>query len=96
MRGKAAERLAGVLAQCPELAHLDLRQSFAGKLGQCAALAHLKLSYNRIEVKITAADKRREKEITRETAESATEEAAVDAGVRRREQERKQGGTTHR
>jgi hypothetical protein len=56
MKGQDAERLAGVLAQCPALAHLDLSgnsdfgaggaASLAGVLAQCTALAHLKLSGN--------------------------------------------------
>jgi Ran GTPase-activating protein (RanGAP) involved in mRNA processing and transport len=46
-----------VLAQCRELAHLDLginrigdagAESLAGVLAQCTALAHLNLSYNKI------------------------------------------------
>jgi hypothetical protein len=57
MEGQNAERLAGVLAQCPALAHLDLSSNsigsagaerLAGVLGQCASLAHLNLSDNRI------------------------------------------------
>ena len=56
--GQDAERLAGVLAQCPALAHLDLStndiraagaESLARVLGQCAALAHLNLCGNGIE-----------------------------------------------
>ena len=58
MKGQDAERFAGVLAQCPALAHLDLQldwrrrgnwigaggaESLAGGLGQCAALTHLNL-----------------------------------------------------
>jgi Ran GTPase-activating protein (RanGAP) involved in mRNA processing and transport len=46
-----SEKLAGVLAQCPALAHLDLSGAYgaiyhgiAGVLGQCTALAHLNLS----------------------------------------------------
>jgi Ran GTPase-activating protein (RanGAP) involved in mRNA processing and transport len=59
MRGESAERLAGVLAQCPALAHLCLKtnqigpagaESLAGVLGQCPALAHLNLSYNGIRI----------------------------------------------
>ena len=51
-------KLAGVLSQCPALAHLDLSgnrfggagsESFAGVLGQCPALAHLDLYNNDIE-----------------------------------------------
>ena len=59
MKGKDAESLAGVLAQCPALAHLDLShnsnvgaagaESFAGVLGQCTALTHLNLSLNDIK-----------------------------------------------
>ena len=55
MKGQDAERLAGVLAQCPALAHLDLRgdsdfgaagaESLARVLGQYASLAHLDLSW---------------------------------------------------
>jgi Ran GTPase-activating protein (RanGAP) involved in mRNA processing and transport len=50
-----AKRLAGLLAQCAALAHLNLRsngieaagaESFAGVLGQCPALALLNLGYN--------------------------------------------------
>jgi hypothetical protein len=57
MKGTDAERLAGVLAQCPALAHLDLRgnkigtagaERLAGVLTQCTALAHLDLSGNGI------------------------------------------------
>jgi Ran GTPase-activating protein (RanGAP) involved in mRNA processing and transport len=49
------ERLAGVLGQCRELEHLDLRgnqigpggaESFAGVLAQCTALAHVDLGLN--------------------------------------------------
>jgi hypothetical protein len=53
MKGKDTERLAGVLAQCPALAYLDLSatsfveaagaERLTGVLGQCAALAHLDL-----------------------------------------------------
>ena len=53
MKEQDAERLAGVLAQCPALAHLDLsvNRSFgaagaerlAGVLGQCRELVHLNL-----------------------------------------------------
>ncbi len=52
-----AERLAGVLAQCASLAHLDLSynafgadgaERLAGVLAQCAALSHLHLSFNDI------------------------------------------------
>ena len=58
MRGHDAERLAGVLAQCPALAHLDLNcnwnfgaagaKGLARGLGQCAALTHLNLGYNQL------------------------------------------------
>jgi Ran GTPase-activating protein (RanGAP) involved in mRNA processing and transport len=58
MKGQDTERLAGVLAQCPALAHLDLSGNYgfgaagaerlAGVLAQCAALAHLNLCGNRI------------------------------------------------
>jgi len=59
MKEQDAEWLAGVLAQCPELAHLDFSgnsnfgaaggaQGLAGVLGQCAALAHLDLRLNNI------------------------------------------------
>jgi hypothetical protein len=58
MKGRDAERLAGVLAQCPALAHLDLSENYyfgaggakrlAGVLGQCRALAHLDLGGNEI------------------------------------------------
>jgi hypothetical protein len=54
--GPDAERLAGVLAQCPALAHLDLSgnsdfgaaesERLAGVLGQCRELVHLNLSGN--------------------------------------------------
>jgi Ran GTPase-activating protein (RanGAP) involved in mRNA processing and transport len=55
MKGQDAERLAGVMAQCPALAHLDLygndigdagAESLAGVLAQCPALAHLNLGDN--------------------------------------------------
>jgi Ran GTPase-activating protein (RanGAP) involved in mRNA processing and transport len=56
MKGRDADRLAGVLAHCPALAHLDLRRNsdfgaagaerLAGVLGQCRELAHLNLSGN--------------------------------------------------
>ncbi len=59
MKGQNAERLAGVLAQGPALAHLDLSGNFnfgaagaenlAGVLGQCRELVHLNLSCNGIE-----------------------------------------------
>ncbi len=57
MKEQDAERLAGVLAQCSALAHLNLgcngigaagAASLGGVLGQCAALAHLNLSGNQI------------------------------------------------
>jgi len=53
------EQLAGLLAQCPALAHLDLRSNsipqegaceLAAVLGQCSALAHLNLGDNSIGV----------------------------------------------
>jgi hypothetical protein len=57
-KGQDAERLAGVLAQCPALAHLDLRgnsdfeaagaERLAEVQGQCQELAHLNLSGNLI------------------------------------------------
>ena len=60
MKGQDAERLAGVLAQCPGLAHLDLSgnrfvgaagaERLAGVLGQCLELVHLNLSGNGMEV----------------------------------------------
>jgi Ran GTPase-activating protein (RanGAP) involved in mRNA processing and transport len=53
MKEQDAESLAGVLAQCPGLAHLDLSGNYhfgaagaerlAGGLGQCPALVHLNL-----------------------------------------------------
>jgi hypothetical protein len=56
MKGQDAERLAGVLAQCPALAHIDLSgnsdfgaagaERLAGVLGQCRELVHLNLSWN--------------------------------------------------
>ncbi len=58
MKGQDAERFAGVLAQCPALAHLDLRGNFhcgaggaerlGGVLGQSRELVHLNLSGNQI------------------------------------------------
>jgi hypothetical protein len=58
MKGQDAEKLAGVLAQCPALAHLDLSDNFyfgaagaerlAGVLGQCRELVHLNLAGNAI------------------------------------------------
>jgi hypothetical protein len=54
MKGQDTERLAGVLAQCPALAHLDLggisdfgaagEDRLAGVLGQCRELVYLNLS----------------------------------------------------
>ena len=53
MKGKNVERLAGVIAQCPALAHLGLSNTgidndgavrLAGVLPQCPLLAHLDLS----------------------------------------------------
>ncbi len=51
-----AERLAGVLAQCTALTHLNLRGNtmgeggaLAGLLAQCAALAHLDFWSNDIK-----------------------------------------------
>jgi hypothetical protein len=56
MKGQDAESLAGVLAQCPALAHLDLSENhsfgaagaerLAGVLGQCRELVYLDL-YNK-------------------------------------------------
>jgi hypothetical protein len=58
MKGQDVERFAGVLAQCPALAHLDLSgnsdfgaagaERLAGVLGQCRELVHLNLSGNDI------------------------------------------------
>jgi hypothetical protein len=58
MKGQDQERLAGVLAQCPALAHLDLSGNsgfgaggadrLAGVLGQCWELVHLNLWGNKI------------------------------------------------
>jgi hypothetical protein len=57
MQGQDAERLEGVLAQCPALVHLDLSyngigdeglERLAGALAQCPALAHLNLCNNKI------------------------------------------------
>ena len=58
MKGQDAERLAGVLEQCPALAHLDLSlnsdfraagaERLAGVLGQCRELVHLNLCNNNI------------------------------------------------
>jgi Ran GTPase-activating protein (RanGAP) involved in mRNA processing and transport len=58
MKGQDAERLAGVLARCPALAHLDLSYNYyfgaagaerlAGVLGQCRELVHLDLCGNQI------------------------------------------------
>jgi hypothetical protein len=53
IKGQDVERLAGVLAQCPALSHLDLSQNYefgacaeslAGVLAQCRELLHLNLS----------------------------------------------------
>ena len=54
MKGQDVESFAGVLAQCPALAHLDLSENYnfgaagaerlAGVLAQCPALAYLDLS----------------------------------------------------
>jgi hypothetical protein len=59
MKGQDAERLAGVLAHCPALAHLDLSgnsdfgaggaERFAGVLGQCRELVHLNLCSSGID-----------------------------------------------
>ena len=61
MKGQDTERLAGVLAQCPALAHLDLTgnsnfgaagtKRLAGVLGQCRELVHLDLSGQRDQTK---------------------------------------------
>jgi hypothetical protein len=57
MKGQDAERLAGVLAHCPALAHIKVgynqieaagAESLAGVLVQCTALAHLDLCGNQI------------------------------------------------
>jgi hypothetical protein len=58
MEGQDAERLAGVLAQCPALAHLELSDNYhfgaagvewiAGVLGHCRELVHLNLWGNQI------------------------------------------------
>ena len=58
MKGQDTKRLAGVLAQCPALAHLDLSgnsvfgaagaKRLAGVLVQCRELVHLNLSGNQI------------------------------------------------
>jgi hypothetical protein len=57
MRGVHAEKLEGVLAQCPVLDHLNLSGNYIGAegaeilsavLAQCPALAHLDLSLNNI------------------------------------------------
>ncbi len=57
MQRQDIERLAGVLAQCPALVHLDLSDNsdfeagaagLAGVLGQCRELVHLNLSRNKI------------------------------------------------
>jgi hypothetical protein len=65
MRGQDAERFAGVLAQCPALAHLDLSgnidfgaagaESLAGVLGQCRELVHLNRSLTSISAGIRSA-----------------------------------------
>ncbi len=54
MKGQDADRLAGVLAHCPALAHLDISgnskfgvagaERLVGVLGQCRELVHLNLS----------------------------------------------------
>jgi hypothetical protein len=58
MKGHVTETLAGVLAQCPALAHLDVSgnsyfgaagaKRLAGVLGQCRELVHLNLRGNKI------------------------------------------------
>jgi hypothetical protein len=58
MKGQNAQRFAGVLEQCPALAHLDLSENYnfgaagakrlAGVLGQCRELVHFNLSGNNI------------------------------------------------
>ena len=57
MEGQDAQRLAGVLPQCPALTHLDLsgnkigtagEEILDGVLGQCTVLTHLDLSHNHI------------------------------------------------
>jgi hypothetical protein len=58
IKGQDAEKLAGVLAQCPALAHLDLSHNYnfgaagaerlAEVLGQCRELLHLNLGHNNI------------------------------------------------
>ncbi len=54
IKAAGAERLAGVLAQCPALTHLNLcfnsieAESLAGVLGRCRELVHLNLSSNNI------------------------------------------------
>jgi Ran GTPase-activating protein (RanGAP) involved in mRNA processing and transport len=58
MKGQDADSLAGVLAQCPALAHLDLSENYnfgaagaerlAGVLAQCRELVRLNLSRNKI------------------------------------------------
>ncbi len=60
MKGQDVESLAGVLAQCPALVHLDLcgnyefgaagTESLGGVLGQCRELVHLNLHGNWIGV----------------------------------------------
>ncbi len=61
MKGQDAERLAGVLAQCPALAHLDLSSNsnfgaagtkrLGGVLGQSRELVHLDLRGQRDQTK---------------------------------------------
>jgi hypothetical protein len=57
IKGQDAKRLAGVLAHCPALTHLNLSENqlrtggaenLVGVLGQCRALAHLDLRYNQL------------------------------------------------
>ncbi len=57
MKGQDAEKLAGVLAQCPALVHLDVSRNRIGVggterlaevLGQCPALAYLNLRDNQM------------------------------------------------
>jgi Leucine-rich repeat (LRR) protein len=57
MKGQDAEKLAGVLAQCPALVHLDVSRNRIGVggterlaevLGQCPALAYLNLRNNQM------------------------------------------------
>jgi hypothetical protein len=65
LKSQDAATLAGVLAQCQELAHLNLcdndieaagAESLAGVLGQCPALAHLDLSRNVMEARNAGED----------------------------------------